>query len=195
MKPIQNIKWTAGLVGAALALALSVQPALAQQGGARPSTQPSTLAQTGQLNRQDENFLAKAARIDMEEVQGGQLALQRATSPAVRTFAQHMINDHSKAQTGLKEVASQKGAAVPTQLSQKQSSALQHLEGLSGAKFDRAYAQAMVKGHTQAVKAFQAAAKTLNDPDLRAWAQTTLPLLQEHLRMAKSMEAAVQARK
>jgi predicted outer membrane protein len=49
----------------------------------------------------------------------------------------------------------------------------------------------MVKGHRHAVKQFTVAAKDLSDADLRAWAQTTLPLLQEHLLMAKNMETAI----
>ncbi|MDB6016830.1 MAG: hypothetical protein JWR19_1319 [Pedosphaera sp.] len=181
----------AGLVSAVMNAPL----ARAQQGQTAPSGQASTLAQPGQLNSKDYNFVVEAARIDMEEVQGGKLAQQRGTSQAVRNFGEHMINDHSEANTGLKEIATQKGAAVPTQLSQEQNSSLQKLAGLSGAEFDKAYAQDMVKGHTAAVKTFQQAVQSATDTDLRAWAQTALPLLQEHLQMAKQMQAAVQNEK
>ena len=131
----------------------------------------------------------------MEEVQGGKLAQKQGASQAVRNFGEHMINDHSEANTGLKEIATQKGVALPTQLSHEQNSSLQHLAGLSGAEFDKAYAQDMVKGHTAAVKTFQQAAQSATDTDLRAWAQTALPLLQEHLVMAKQMQAAIQNEK
>jgi putative membrane protein len=183
-----------GLAGLVLAV-MSAPPVRAQQGRTETSAQVNTLAQAGQLSGKDYNFLVEGARIDMEEVQGGKLAQQRGTSQAVRSFGEHMINDHSEANTGLKEIATQKGAALPTQLSQGQNSTLQHLAGLSGGEFDKAYAQAMVKGHTEAVNQFQQAAKNVTDADLRAWAQTALPLLQEHLRMAREMQAAVQNEK
>ncbi|MDB6109237.1 MAG: hypothetical protein JWR69_987 [Pedosphaera sp.] len=194
---------TKGAIKLALAMGLaalvsaviSAPLARAQQSRTEPSGQVNTLAQAGQLNSKDYNFVVEAARIDTEEVQGGKLAQKRGTSQAVRSFGEHMINDHSEANTGLKEIATQKGAALPTQLSQGQNSSLQRLAGLSGAEFDKTYAQEMVKGHTDAVKLFQQAAQTATDTDLRAWAQTALPLLQEHLQMAKQMQAAVQNEK
>jgi len=45
------------------------------------------------------------------------------------------------------------------------------------------------------VNRFQWAAKTLTDRAVRVWARTNLPLLQEDLRMAKDMEAAVKNEK
>jgi putative membrane protein len=66
------------------------------------------------------------------------VAQKQGTSPPIRNFGQHMVNDHSKANTGLKEIATQKGAAMPIQLSEKQDVLVQHLEGLSGVKFDQA---------------------------------------------------------
>ncbi|MDB6065654.1 MAG: hypothetical protein JWR26_1862 [Pedosphaera sp.] len=184
-----QLAWTAGLAG--LVLTAVAPQAWAQPARNEPSVQAKKMAQTGQLSGKDYDFLVRAARIDMDEVQAGQLAQSRGTSQAVREFGAHMINDHTKANTGLKEIGTQKNAALPTQLSQEQNSKLQHLQGLSGAEFDKTYAQEMVKGHTQAVKEFEAAAKNLSDTDLRAWAQTALPLFQEHLNMAKNMEAAL----
>jgi putative membrane protein len=195
MRRNETIKWMLALAAGGLVLVLAALPARAQQGRTGPAAQANTPTQTGQLNRKDYQFLVQAARIDLGEVQLGELAQKQSASEAVRGFGEHMINDHSKANMGLKEIATQKGATVPTQLSSAQNSMLQHLGGLSGAQFDKAYAQDMFKGHTHAVKAFATAAKDLSDTDLRAWAQTTLPLLQEHLRMARKMEVAVQSEK
>ena len=193
MRSKRTITWISALAASGLLLAFGSGAAQAQQRASSPTAQANTSAQRGQLSAQDYNFLVTAARIDLGEVQLGQLAQKQGTSQSVRNFAERMINDHSKANIGLNEIASEKDATVPTQLSQKQDSVLQPLEGLSGAKFDKTYAQHMVKGHTKAIKEFETASKDLSDPDLRAWAQTTLPLLQQHLRMARSMEQAVKA--
>ena len=50
----------------------------------------------------------------------------------------------------------------------------------------------MVKDHKADVKEFKEAAKNLQDPDLRAFASKTLPVLESHLKMAEEMESAVQ---
>jgi putative membrane protein len=193
MRSKSTITWISALAASGLLLAFGPGAAQAQQRASSPTAQTNTSARRGQLSAQDYNFLVTAARIDQGEVQLGQLAQKQGTSQAVRNFGERMINDHSKANIGLKDIASQKDATLPTQLSKKQDSVLQRLEGLSGVKFDKTYAQDMVKGHTKAIKEFETASKGLSDPDLRAWAQTALPLLQEHLRMAKSMEQAVKA--
>jgi putative membrane protein len=185
MKTIHRATKLASVLGVA-SLALIVAAPLA--GSAQ------TAVQHGQLNHKDYRFAAKAARIDMEEVQAGELAQKSGVNPLVRQFGERMITDHNKLNTGLKKIAADKGAILPTQLTEEQSSALRHLEGLSGAEFDRAFAEAMVKGHTQAVKTFQEASKNVTDTELRTWAQTALPVLQEHLRLAQEMEAAVRTR-
>ena len=191
-KANETRKWVPPMLAGGLVMALGALPLQARPGQADPAQPASTTAPAGKLNSKDYNFLVQAARIDMDEVQLGELAQKQGASQAVRDFGQHMVNDHSKANSGLKEIAMQKGASLPAEPSQKQDATLQHLEGLSGPKFDQRYAEGMVKGHTHAVTEFERAAKDLSDTDLRAWAQTTLPLLQEHLRMAKNMEAAVQ---
>jgi putative membrane protein len=186
------MKWASALTASALALALGLWTAQAKPDQQAQAQQGNQSGQKGQYKAQDYQFMAKAARIDQGEAQLGKLAENKGSIAEVRDFAGDMIKDHTKVNKGLKELAQQKGATLPNQLSPKQHSELQKLQGLSGKQFDKTYAQDMVKGHTKAVNEFANASKHCSDPDLRAWAQTTLPLLQEHLRMAKNMEVAVQ---
>jgi putative membrane protein len=187
---------TIGIFGIAGSLMLFGPAALAQTG--QGSTDPSQLGNAGshgQLSRSDYRFFEKAARGGMEEVELGQLAQQKAANQTVREFGQRMVQDHSKANDELKQVAAQEGLAFPARMSRSENSTMQRLEGLNGASFDQAYAKDMVKDHTKDVNEFQKAAQSIQNPALRDWAQKTLPVLQEHLRLAKSMEAAVQNQK
>src|SRR5262249_4809633 len=143
----------------------------------------------------DYRFLENAARGGMEEVELGQLAQQKGSSQAVRTFGQRMVTDHTKLNNELKQIAAQKGAMIPTALSHHENSTVQHLEKATGANFDKDYAKAMVKDHKADVKEFQDAAKKLDDPDLKAFAQEAVPTLQEHLGMAENMETSVKSEK
>lgn len=136
-KANETRKWVPPMLAGGLVMALGALPLQARPGQADPAQPASTTAPAGKLNSKDYNFLVQAARIDMDEVQLGELAQKQGASQAVRDFGQHMVNDHSKANSGLKEIAMQKGASLPAEPSQKQDATLQHLEGLSGPKFDQ----------------------------------------------------------
>jgi putative membrane protein len=64
------------------------------------------------------------------------------------------------------------------------------LKQKSGADFDRAYSKAMVKDHKEAVALFKSEAASGKNADLKAFAQTTLPTLESHLKMAESLGGA-----
>jgi putative membrane protein len=57
-----------------------------------------------------------------------------------------------------------------------------------GQDFDRAYIAQMVKDHTEAVRLFEQQAERDADPEVKAFAQKTLPTLREHLEMARSIQ-------
>ena len=102
-----------------------------------------------------------------------------------------MVADHSKAANELKQIVTTKGAMVPTELSRRENSEIERFEKLSGRDFDKEYAEHMVKDHKKDLKEFQEAAKDLTDPDLKSFAQKTATVVEDHLRMAKEMQAAV----
>src|SRR5262249_10849822 len=100
--------------------------------------------------------------------------------------------DHTKVNNELKQIAGQKGATLPAQMSHHENSTLQHLQNVSGPDFDKAYAKGMVKDHKKDVKEFENAAKDLKDPDVRALAQK---ILQQHLGMAEILETGAKPEK
>ena len=160
-----------------------------------PNTQEVNQNQRGQLSESDYRFLEKAARGGQEEVELGQLAQQKGTSQTVRSFGQRMVTDHTKLNNELKQIASQKGATLPVQMSHHENSTIEHLQNVNGADFDKAYAKDMVKDHKKDVKEFESAAKNLSDSDLRAFAQKAQATLQEHLGMAENLDTTAKSEK
>ncbi len=175
---------TATIVG--LAAVLSLAPAISAQGASRGHK-----LQAGQFSKKDFQFVKAAARGGMMEVELGKIAQEKGAIPAVQDFGKRMVTDHSQINTELKELATSKGATLPAMLLRKQRRQVQHLEGLSPARFDRAYAKDMVRDHKHDIKAFEKAAKHAKNPELRAFAQKTVSILKEHLRLAQEMEASV----
>jgi len=149
----------------------------------------------GQLSSSDYKFAVDAFHANAAEISLGQLAAQKASSPAVQQFAQRMVQDHTKANQQLEQIISQKGASLPSTTTTSEGKEATHLEKLSGADFDKAYMDHMVKDHKKDVKEFQKASNNVKDPDLKAFAANTLPILQEHLQMAENTDATVKGTK
>lgn len=133
----------------------------------------------------DREFATKAALGGLMEVQLGKLAQEKAQTPEVKNFGQRMVEDHGKANDELKQLASKKNLRLPTALDEKHQKKVDKLQKASGADFDQGYMREMVKDHSKDVAQFRKASTEVKDPDLRAWAEKTLPVLEEHLRLAK----------
>ena len=141
----------------------------------------------------DTEFAVSAADGGMLEVQLGQLALTKATSPKVKEFAQHMVDDHSKANEELKNLAQTKNITLPTTLSEENQKDYEKLAEKSGGEFDKAYCEFMVKDHKYDLDKFKKAAEKAEDADLKSWAAGKVPVLEQHLSMAEDMESTVKS--
>lgn len=148
--------------------------------------------QTGMRNMssQDRNFMMDAAMGGMMEVELGRMATQQGASDAVKQFGQRMVDDHSQANTELMSIASTKGISLPTELDSKHREHVTKLSSMSGAEFDRAYVKMMVNDHEKDVSVFEKQSTRGADPDLKAFASKTLPTLQEHLQIARTLPGA-----
>src|SRR4051812_38658851 len=146
---------------------------------------------TGTIAAADQTFVMKAAKGGLAEVQLGQLAADKASSPDVKQFGQRMVTDHGKANDELKTLAQQKNITLPTDLDAKDKATHDRLAKMSGAEFDRAYMQHMLMDHRKDVNEFKHESTAGKDPDVKAWAGKTLPTLEEHLKMAEDANKAV----
>ncbi len=133
------------------------------------------------LGSDDTDFVKKAAKGNLAEVELGRLALQKSSSSEVKQFASRMIKDHSKANQKLSALAASKGVDVPTSVSLGSDVSMAHLKMLSGKSFDDAYIKMMVDDHKEDVSAFQKEADSSQDPEVKEFAAKTLPTLQAHL--------------
>jgi putative membrane protein len=102
-----------------------------------------------------------------------------------------MVDDHSRANDQLRQLASSRGVELPTDLDRSARREYDKLSKLSGADFDREYMKHMVSDHKKDVKDFEKEAKSGKDADVKSFAGSTLPTLQEHLQMAQQTDASV----
>ncbi len=147
----------------------------------------SPVSSTAEAVMKDEAFVRVAARGGLREIKLGKLAMDHGSSEAVKAFGTRMVAEHTKAGDKLKEAAKEERIALPTDLSAKDQATYDRLSKLSGADFDQAYAQDMVKDHQQDLRDFQREANHGNDDVIRAFASETVPMIQQHLDQSKEM--------
>jgi putative membrane protein len=136
----------------------------------------------------DKKFTKEAAIGGLTEVELGKLAQQKASSDAVKQFAQKMVDDHTKANEELKQVATKEGLEVPDAPDKKNQSRIDKLAKLSGPDFDKAYIKDQLKDHKQDIKKFEGESKNGTVPGVKDFATKTLPTLEQHLQMVKGLE-------
>jgi len=175
------------LAGVAV-VALTAPPALAQD-----TQQPQVQGDQMQVAQEDMDFATEAAQGGLMEVRLGELAQQQAKDEGVKEFGQRMVQDHGEANAKLMQIAEQKGIDLPQELSDEAQAAHDELQQLSGAEFDEAYMDEMVSDHEDDVAAFEDYVENAQDQDLRAFAEESLPTLQEHLELARQTQEQVVA--
>jgi putative membrane protein len=141
----------------------------------------------------EQAFAKNAAQDGLAEIQLGKLALTKATDQNVKDFGQKMVDAHTRISDDLRALAGQKDIMIPTDLTSADQALVNQLSGLSGDAFDKAYMSAMVKDHQTDLAGFQKEANSGADKDLRGYASRTLPILRQHLQLAKSIAASVGA--
>lgn len=140
----------------------------------------------------DRKFVEQAASGGMAEVELGKLAMEKGSSPTVKQFGQKMVEDHGKANQELKEIAARKNMPLPTDVDSEHKATYDKLAKMSGADFDKAYMDAMVKDHDQDVKEFKRATKNAGtDPELKSWAEKTLSVIEQHDHIAHQDKSAL----
>jgi putative membrane protein len=202
-------------------LALSMASLRAQddkdksQGGAGADT-PTQTGQ-GKLSSTDEQFVRNAAKSGILEVRVAKMGVQKAQNPSVKQLAQRLVDDHTKVNSELKQLAMSKGLTLPdadritgvtpdtdsdrTQVRERTGTAsddaahkahieaLKKLESLSGTEFDSTWLKTIVTHHEKSVSAYEKASQSATDQQVKSFAAKTLPTIKDHLSQAKSLQS------
>jgi len=103
----------------------------------------------------------------------------------VKEFGAEIIEDHQYASQELKELSAEEGIYLPVQLDDKHKTQQQRLSHLSGKEFDEAFIAYLLNNHRKDLKEFEKNAAMSQNPKVRHWAETTLPILVVHLKKAE----------
>jgi putative membrane protein len=149
----------------------------------------SAVAQANSDNssmKADKSFLMKAIQGDNSEIALGRLAADKGTNDKLRQLGRTLINDHEKAKNEALAVAQKIGVTPTNEITSDAKKEQDKLQGLSGADFDKEFADFAVKEHKKDIKDFEKEAK--KGGDTARLARKTLPDLQKHLKMAEEIK-------
>ena len=98
-----------------------------------------------------------------------------------------MVKDHTKVNEELMTVAKGMGQHVPDKLDKKHQKEFDKFNAMSGAEFDKAYMDRMVKDHEKDIKDAQGIASKAKDSEFKAAVQKAIPVMQQHLELAQRL--------
>ncbi len=144
---------------------------------------------TNNVSKADQEFILAAAQGGMTEVKLGELAAQNASRQDLKDFGTMMVTDHTKINTDLKALATQKGVTVPDSIDAKHQAMVDKLNSKSGEDFDKAYVAAMIKAHKHDLKAFQSESDSTQDPDVKTFVQNAIPTISAHVQHIQDLKS------
>jgi putative membrane protein len=141
----------------------------------------------------DEHFVWKVSSGGLAGLDLATIAEKQAKDPAVISFAQKLIEDHTKANRDLTQLATSKGLKVAQKADEKERKDAAEIKRLTGTQFDRAYLEDEVKCHEKTIALFKKEIREGKDADLQAWAKKMLPTLEDHEKMARDAESKLKS--
>ncbi len=169
--------------------AMSSTPASASGAATPPATDTENNIKLPQ------DFVNAAGQSRLIEIEASKLALEHAASREVKTFAQSMIDDQTEAGEALNAAAAACALAPPSETLDDAHLRLVNAltpEGPAN-RFDADYMRLQIDAHSDAIKRFEAYARDGQIPQIQAFAEATLPMLETHKSKAESVNDALGA--
>lgn len=138
-----------------------------------------------QVSDRDRKFVKETLEGSLYEIKLSDLALIKSVTPQVKNLAKTIVEDHTKSNKELKELAEKKGISVPSTLNDNAMKYFDKLSKKEGKAFDRAYIKCMKMDHKKDICKFKKEGKKGGDADLKTWATNTIPSLERHKEISK----------
>jgi putative membrane protein len=139
------------------------------------------------LSRQDQRFVMEVRPMNLAEIKMSQIAVDYASKPEIKEFAERMIQDHSKTNRDLMQIVRDSNVSPPDEPTPDQQKIVDRLWSLEGDEFDQEFVRAQVQDHERVVQLFEREAEQGQDEDLKQFAEDCLPIMQQHLQQVKTL--------
>jgi putative membrane protein len=178
------------------------QPIGSQPPSQTTGTTGSSQASASDRNRDDmtnkkldqTHLLQKLHHVNQEEIKAGQLAQKKGSSSDVKTYGKMLVQDHTQADGDLTALAKNMSVDLTAmkmdeharEKREVKEHKMDQLQKMTGKDFDRGFAQMMANGHQQVIDVVKNS-RDDTKPNVQAFLDKQLPVLQKHLDMAKDI--------
>ena len=149
--------------------------------------QPTSRQSAAMAAPSDTDFVQQQISSSALEIELGRIAVVRAQSQDVRSFARQMLIDHRQMVIRLDDFALQRGHLVAWQIEPEGVNAIERMRSIDAASFDRAYMDEMVTKHETAVSKLEI--QSASGRETAPIATEALPTVRHHLAMAREVQA------
>ncbi|RVT90540.1 DUF4142 domain-containing protein [Sphingomonas crocodyli] len=134
------------------------------------------------------DYVKTAGASDLYEIQSSKLVLATSQDPKVRSFAEMMIDHHSRSTADLKAAAAKaKVKIAPPMLTSLQNELIAQLQAERGPARDARYIAEQKAAHGQALNVHEAYAAEGTSPPLKAAAAKIVPVVEHHIHQLMAM--------
>jgi putative membrane protein len=142
------------------------------------------------LAPEDTYFVTQTSLGTPFQTDSGRIAASKGTTEAIRSYAQLMVSSHIAVNNALKEILKHKAPLPPpTLLKAAYATIIWDLQHETGTSFDAEYVTGQVNYQNANAALYQYEIANGKDPDLKVFAQQTLPKIQDHLERALKLQS------
>jgi putative membrane protein len=137
------------------------------------------------LSPADRAFMMKASESNIGEIAAGKLAEDDAGSKDVRLLGKRYADNHRTNEERLSVLAAKCGMKLPNHPTLEERIEWSRLNMLHGRRFETAFLQAELDDHRKSIAMFKREIREGSNPLVVAYAKKSLPVLDEHLLLAR----------
>ncbi|HEY4163645.1 MAG TPA: DUF4142 domain-containing protein [Dongiaceae bacterium] len=152
---------------------------------------PANQVPTSYVVVSNTDFMSRASEFNATEIALSRIAFQRAQSPAVRSFAQGMIEDHRQMAGELDQAALSRGVTLAWTPNTRGADAINRLNDSTGWQIDRYYLDQVIADHQGALALYQSEATQDGDLTLRNLATADADRLHGKLDSASELRTSI----
>jgi len=155
-----------------------------------PAAQTAASVPGAPLGPADTYFVTQTSLGTPFQVDSGRLAENKGTTQAIRGYAELMVSSHVAVNNALLAILKKKAPVPsPTLLKAAYATMVSTLEHESGQTLDADYVRGQVNYQRANTALYEYEIANGTDPDLKAFAQETLPKIQDHLARALKLQS------
>jgi putative membrane protein len=185
--------------GAAVLFPLAIGTALAQRAPTQrtpiqtsPAQPPLPVQAGATMGPADTYFVTQTSLGTPFQVDAGRIAETKATTEAIRAYADLMVSSHVTVNNALQAILKTKGQLPPpTLLQAAYATMVATLQHERGHRLDRDYVRGQVDYQNANAALYKYEIAYGTDADLKAFARQTLPKIEDHLERALKLQASL----